>query len=145
TYDKRLYDRLRARAAGLVRDHLAADLAFQNQLARFLENHDEERAAAVFPPDVHQAAAVVTYLTPGLRFFHDGQFEGRRGHASMHLGRRPAEAPDPLLQAFYGRLMECLKRRELRQGNWRLRPCLAAWEGNPTFNNFLAFTWEAPE
>jgi len=144
TYDKRLYDRLRAQAAGPVRDHLLADLSFQNQLARFLENHDEERAAAVFPPDVHQAAAVLTYLTPGLRFFHDGQFEGRRVHVSMHLGRRPAEAPDPVLKAFYGRLLGCLKRREPREGSWQLRPCRPAWDGNPTWQNFIAFTWEGP-
>jgi glycosidase len=142
TYDKRLYDRLKAQAAGPVRDHLSADLSFQDHLARFLENHDEERAAAVFPPDVQRAAAVVTYLTPGLRFFHDGQFEGRRRHTSIHLGRRAAEPAAPELQAFYGRLLECLKRRELRQGRWQLRSASPAWDGNGTWQNFLAFTWE---
>jgi hypothetical protein len=49
---------------------------YQNKLARFLENHDEPRAAATFAPDEHQAAAVITFLSPGLRFFHQGQFEG---------------------------------------------------------------------
>jgi hypothetical protein len=76
-YDKRLYDRLRDGHAGPVRDHLRAGVDFQNKLARFLENHDEPRAAATFPSEVHEAAAVVTYLAPGLRFFHQGQFEGR--------------------------------------------------------------------
>ena len=76
-YDKRLYDRLREGHPQAVRGHLLAGLDYQNRLARFLENHDEPRAAATFPPGVHEAAAVVTYLAPGLRFFHQGQFEGR--------------------------------------------------------------------
>src|SRR5205823_1253875 len=68
-YDKRLYDRLREGHARPVREHLYAGLDYQNRLARFLENHDEPRAAATFAPGMHEAAAVITYLSPGLRFF----------------------------------------------------------------------------
>ena len=50
TYDKRLYDRLVAGAARPVREHLYAGLDYQDHLARFLENHDEPRAAATFTP-----------------------------------------------------------------------------------------------
>ncbi len=89
TYDKRLYDRLRESPARPVREHLAADLDFQNRSARFLENHDEPRAAATFAPEIHAAAAVITFLAPGLRLFHDGQFEGRKVRISPHLVRRP--------------------------------------------------------
>src|SRR5262249_37659643 len=85
TYDKRLYDRLRAGHARPVREHLYAGLDYQDKLARFLENHDEPRAAATFAPGVHEAAAVITFLSPGLRFFHQGQLEGRRKHISPHL------------------------------------------------------------
>jgi glycosidase len=70
TYDKRLYDRLEAGHAGPVRAHLCAGLDFQDRLARFVENHDEPRAAATFAPGVHRAAAILTFLAPGLRFFH---------------------------------------------------------------------------
>ena len=38
-------------------------------------------------PEVHQAAAVITFLSPGLRFFHQGQFEGRKKRISPHLVR----------------------------------------------------------
>ena len=48
TYDKRLYDRLRDGHARPVREHLYAGLDFQDKMARFLENHDEPRAAATF-------------------------------------------------------------------------------------------------
>ena len=85
TYDKRLYDRLREGHARPVREHFHAGLDYQNKLARFLENHDEPRAAATFSPEVHEAAAVITFLSPGLRFFHQGQFQGRKKRISPHL------------------------------------------------------------
>ena len=142
TYDKRLYDRLRAGDAPGVRAHLAAGLDFQRRCARFLENHDEPRAAAVFPEGRHEAAAVVSYLTPALRFFHDGQLEGRRVYTSIHLARRIAETPDATLTAFYTRLLDVLKRPEVRDGRWRLLTCRPAWDGNTTWDRFLVFTWE---
>src|SRR5262249_46661321 len=73
TYDKRLYDRLRDHHARPVREHLHAGLDYQDKMARFLENHDEPRAAATFPHPIHEAAAVITFLSPGLRFFHQGE------------------------------------------------------------------------
>ena len=66
----------RARPHAPVREHLFAGRDFQDRLARFLENHDEPRAAATFAPEIHRAAAVITFLMPGLRFFHQGQREG---------------------------------------------------------------------
>ncbi len=55
------------------------------------------RAAAAFPAEVHEAAAVITFLSPGLRFFHQGQLEGRGKRISPHLVRGPQEAGDPRL------------------------------------------------
>jgi hypothetical protein len=142
-YDKRLYDRLRDGEARPVREHLLAPLNYQERLARFLENHDEPRAAATFEPAVHQAAAVVTFLTPGLRFFHQGQLEGRRVHVSPHLVRAPREAADPLLHDFYRRLFNSVLQRDLlRNGSWRLLDCQAAWDGNWTHDCFIAWAWE---
>lgn len=143
TYDKRLYDRLRERKPGPVRAHLSAPLAFQNHCARFLENHDEKRAASVFSWEVHQPAALLTYLTPGLRFFYEGQLQGRRAHASQHLRRRRAEPIDTAVQAFYERLLECLRRAQVRQGRWTLCTCHPAWQGNATVDQFVAFGWES--
>jgi len=144
TYDKRLYDRLRAGAAGPVREHLQADPGFQERSARFLENHDEPRAAATFPPDQHRAAAVVAFVAPGLRFLQEGQLDGRTVHVSMHLGRRRDEPVDTGLRAFYQRLLAALARPEAHDGAWRLRDCRAAWPGNPTSGQFLVQSWEAP-
>jgi hypothetical protein len=142
TYDKRLYDRLRERHAGPVRDHFRAGLDYQDRLARFLENHDEPRAAAIFPRPVHEAAAVITFLTPGLRFFHQGQFQGRTKRISPHLGRAPVEPSDQELGKFYDWLLGILRRPAVRQGEWRLLECVPAWEGNWTWDRFLAFAWQ---
>jgi hypothetical protein len=142
TYDKRLYDHLRERKAGPLRAHLSAPLAFQNHCARFLENHDEKRAAAAFAWEVHKPAALLTYFTPGLRFFHEGQCAGRRAHACIHLARRRAEPVDAEVGAFYQRLLECLRREQVRNGRWSLYACRPAWDGNATVEQFLAFGWE---
>jgi hypothetical protein len=87
---------------------------------------------------------VTAFLAPGLRFFYEGEFEGRRAHASIHLARRTAEKPDQGVRAFYGRLLESLQRPETHDGVWRLCACRAAWDGNATWDNFIAFTWEGP-
>jgi len=144
TYDKRLYDRLREGHARPVREHLHAEPVYQNRMARFLENHDEPRALAAFTRDVYEAAAVVTFLTPGLRFFHQGQFEGRRKRISPHLIRGPREAVETDIQGFYQSLLSVLARPVVREGQWQLLECTPAWEGNWTWDGFLAFSWEGP-
>lgn len=141
TYDKRLYDRLRDRQTRAVRDHFRADMDFQRKSARFLENHDEPRAAATFPQEVHPAAAVLTFTCPGLRFFHDGQFDGRKKKLSVHLGRRPEEAPDEALREFYARLIDAIHRPGLQDGDWKLLECSPAWEGNWTVECYICFSW----
>ncbi len=143
-YDKRLYDRLREGHARPVREHLYAGLDYQDKLARFLENHDEPRAAATFPSGQHEAAAILTYLTPGLRFFHQGQFEGRKKRISPHLVRAPQEPVDTALQQFYDRLLTLLQQPAVRDGQWGLLECRPAWDGNWTWDGFLAFAWQSP-
>ncbi len=143
-YDKRLYDRLRDHHARPVREHFLAGIDYQNRLARFLENHDEPRAAAAFPPGIHEAAAVITFLSPGLRFFHQGQFEGWKKRISPHLGRAPAEAVEPALHQFYERLLAIVRQPVVRDGQWQLAECVPAWDGNGTNDCFVAFAWQAP-
>ena len=140
-YDKRLYDRLRDGHARPVREHLLAGLDYQDKLARFLENHDEPRAAVTFEPKRYQAAAIVTFLSPGLRFFHQGQFEGRRKRISPHLVRAPLEPTDDAVQQFYERLLAVLRDTTLRDGAWRLLECVPAWDGNWTWDCCLAWMW----
>ena len=141
-YDKRLYDRLRECHARPVREHFHAGLDYQNKLARFLENHDEPRAAATFCTGPYQAAAVLTFLAPGLRFFHEGQFVGRIKRISPHLCRAPDEAANKPISQFYERLLDVLRRPLVRCGRWQLLGCVPAWEGNGSSDAFIAFVWE---
>jgi glycosidase len=141
-YDKRLYDRLRDGHAAPIRGHLLAGLDYQDKLARFLENHDEPRAASEFPWPQHQAAAVITFLSPGLRFFHQGQFEGARVRVPTHLCRGPVEPTNPEIAAFYARLLGRLKETPaFREGAWvQIRP-QPAWSDNWTWDCFVACAW----
>ena len=140
-YDKRIYDRLREGHARPVREHFHAGLDYQDKLARFLENHDEPRAAESFPADVHRAAAAITFLSPGMRFFHQGQFDGRRKRISPHLVRGPDEAVDDHLQQFYQRLLSVLRLPAVRDGRWQLLACDPGWDGNATVEAFLVYAW----
>ena len=145
TYDKRLYDRLREGHIRPVREHFLADADYQNKSARFLENHDEPRAAATFHPEVHKAAALITFLSPGLRFFHQGQFVGRRKRISPHLVRAPEEPVDEQLRQFYESLLAILRDPTVREGDWQLLECLPAWDGNWSNDSFIAFSWEGAQ
>jgi hypothetical protein len=146
TYDKRLYDRLLDDNISLVRSHLCADLEFQERSVRFLENHDEPRASNEFPDiNKHKAAAIISFFVPGMRFFHEGQLDGRKLKVSVHVGRRQKEGMDPQIAEFYQRLLEALRLEVFRKGEWKLLNCKEAWEGNSTDKNFLAFLWSTPE
>lgn len=120
TYDKRLYDRLRKLDADAVRAHLVAGIDFQRKLVRFLENHDEERAASAFSPDVERAAAIIAFAVPGMRFFHDGQIDGRRRKVPVQLCRRAIEPVDESLRDFYVQLLERLQAPVLHEGAWEM-------------------------
>ncbi len=142
TYDKRLYDRLHLGKALPVVQHLFADENFQRKSVRFLENHDEPRAATAFYAGLHQAAAVITYTIPGLRFFHQGQLEGRRVKVSPHLVRAPQEQTDSTIAAFYRQLLALIRRPALREGNWTFLNCRQAWSENPTHEACIAYRWK---
>jgi hypothetical protein len=145
TYDKRLYDRLVEGHARPVRDHFRADMAFQQRSARFLENHDEPRAASTFDPLKHEAAAILTFLCPGLRFIHQGQMEGFTRRIPVHLGRGPAEGTDAAIRSFYEKLLGCVHRIEARNGEWMLLDADPAWDDNWTSDCFICSAWQGAD
>jgi hypothetical protein len=144
TYDKTLYDRLLARDAIGVRQHLLADEGFQARLVRFLENHDEARAATALSEQAHGSAAVIGLLTPGMRLLHHGQLEGRRKRIPPHLARAPVEAKDPWAHDFYRRLLRCMRHPAARHGRWRLLECLPVSKQDPSHEQLVAFAWHHP-
>jgi hypothetical protein len=139
-YDKRFYDRLEHDNAESVRRHLGADLAYQSKLLRFIENHDEPRAAATFAPAKERAVAVAVATLPGARLFHEGQFEGRKIRLPVFLGRRPEEPPDQPLQVFYNWLLDAIDSPVFRDGQWSLCHC-AGWPDNSSYQHLVGWTW----
>ena len=127
-----------------MREHFWAGLDYQDKLARFLENHDEPRAVRLSRRESIQAAAVITFLSPGLRFFHQGEFQGRKKRISPHLCRGPNEPTDQQLEQFYHRLLAVLRLPVVHHGQWQLLECVPAWDGNWTGDCFLAFAWHVP-
>jgi glycosidase len=141
TYDKRLYDRLHEGHARSVREHLHAAPDYQTKLSRFLENHDEPRVATSFETLNPRAAAVITYTIPGLRFFHQGQFQGRRKRISPHLIRAPEETPDKNIEEFYNQLLTVLRMPILKSGEWQCLDCQPAWDENGSWDSFICHSW----
>jgi hypothetical protein len=140
-YDKRLYDRLLREGADSVRGHLRADLGYQRGLVRFLENHDEPRAAATLSPERERAAAVTIATLPGATLWHEGQFEGRRVRPPVFLSRRPEEPVDKELLAFSHQLLAAVGSSGMRTGGeWQLLDC-TGWPDNPTHENLIAWSW----
>jgi len=137
-YDKKLYDRIVHQNAESLRLHLQADLAFQNRLLRFVENHDEPRAASILSPQVERAAAVTIATIPGAKLFYEGQFEGRKVKPPLFLGRRPAEPIDASLQGFYRRLLESIQLEGMRYGEWLLCE-RRGWPDNQSYLNLTSW------
>jgi hypothetical protein len=139
-YDKRLLDRLEHDNAESVRLHLCADLPYQEKLVRFIENHDEPRAACAFAPGKAKAAAVTMATLPGARLFHEGQFEGRKVRPPVFMGRRSPEPPDADLQAFYAKLLKAIDSQVFRDGQWSLCE-RTGWPDNSSFQKLLVWSW----
>jgi glycosidase len=143
-YDKKLYDRLEHDSAENIRLHLCADLAYQNKLLRFIENHDEPRSAASFQPAKLRAAAVTMSTQVGARLFFEGQFESRKVRTPVFLGRRPDEQVDKDLQSFYANLLAATDRPIFREGDWSLCE-RTGWPDNQSFMNLVAWSWHKDE
>lgn len=137
-YDKRLYDRLVHEDAESIRKHLAAGRDYQDRLVRFVENHDEPRAAETMPGGRHRAAAIAVATLPGAVLWHDGQFQGRRAHLPVFLRRYRDEPADLALREFYHRLLALAA--PIRRGDWRMLDC-SGWPDNPTHRDLLAWAW----
>jgi alpha amylase-like protein len=139
-YDKRLYDRLEHDNAEAVRLHLCADSGYQQRLVRFIENHDEPRAAATFSARKARAVAVTVSTLQGAVLLHEGQFDGRRVRLPVFLRRRPKEPVDRGLLEFYVRLLRILHGGDFKSGQWQL--CVrTGWPDNQSHLNLVAWSW----
>jgi len=142
TYDKRLTDRLKYSKARDIEDHLKSDLTFQKKSIRFLENHDEERIISILSKDKSKAAAIIVSTLQGMRFYNDGQFEGKRVKLPVQLTREPLEKVNTEMQAFYYKLLKICSTEIFKVGTWKLLKPVLSWDNNFTYQNILAWEWQ---
>lgn len=102
TYDKELYDRMKISDGKKIKQHLDADLSYQNKSLRFLENHDEARAVSSFGFTSIFYFSLLSFL-PGAVLYHEGQSEGRKIKVPVQLARRTDEELDSEIHGFYDR------------------------------------------
>jgi hypothetical protein len=139
TYDKGLYDALRNGQINEIHSRLAANAAGQSHSARFLENHDEARAAATFGAAKREAFGTLIATLPGMRFYHHGQLNGRKIHLPIPLAVAAPETPDPDTRAFYERVLQLSNEPVFHSGAWKLLDVSSA--GDDTSRNLVAYQW----
>lgn len=143
-YDKPLYDALLHGHGPAVQHHLLSQpLPTLAAGVHFLENHDEARIASLLTVDRHRAAVWISWSLPGLRFLHEGQWEGARVRTPVQLRRRPAEPPNPDVIRLYEEIRQILPASGIGQGHACLLIPRAAWPDNPTGLNFVLVLWQA--
>ncbi|MGC2421653.1 MAG: hypothetical protein WA405_08400 [Candidatus Acidiferrales bacterium] len=137
-YDKPLYDAVRDLRMAEVHTRVEARSSYQSCLARYLENHDEARCASVFGPQF-PAAGVLMGTLPGLRFYHQGELEGRRIHLPITLRIAADEPPNPPAAAFFEKILPITAEDAFHQGQWSVLPVTP--EGDGTSANLVVYEW----
>jgi hypothetical protein len=141
SYDKTLYDALRDHNIPQIRERLASFPERQRDFARFMENHDEPRRAAVFPNDRLAADGTLLGTLPGIRFYHQGELEGRRIHLPITLRIAADEPPDRVSTNFFQKILRITKQEVFHEGKWNLLD--VAPEGDAPTDSLLVYEWRS--
>jgi hypothetical protein len=140
-YDKGIYDSVRDGKIGDVHWRLSQPAEQQSHLARFLENHDEPRFAAVFDNDRFLAVATLMGTLPGMRFYLQGEELGIKQHTPIEL-RRIAEQPiDPVRKEFFAKLFAATREEAFHTGQWSV-----VWvtpDNDATSGNLFVYHWRS--
>jgi hypothetical protein len=140
-YDKSLYDAVRDANPQQVRDRLNSVAPYQNNFARFMENHDEARRAVIFPNDRLVADGTLLGTLPGMRFYHQGELEGRTIHLPITLRLAAEEKIDPVSVAFFKKILDITSQDVFHHGTWRFLDVAA--EGDDSSGALLVYEWRS--
>eukprot|EP00768_Dysnectes_brevis_P002888 gnl/Dysnectes_brevis/2107_a2444_2013.p1 GENE.gnl/Dysnectes_brevis/2107_a2444_2013~~gnl/Dysnectes_brevis/2107_a2444_2013.p1 ORF type:complete len:508 (+),score=96.26 gnl/Dysnectes_brevis/2107_a2444_2013:49-1572(+) len=120
-YDKEgLYDTLSGGWLDSIRSYISSqgvsELGFGTH---FVENHDEGRAVAKFGSSERaNAAALVTFTLPGMRFHFQGQWVGKANKLDVHLRRSYDEPVIEATEDFYRKFLPLLDDPVWHLGVW---------------------------
>ena len=144
TYDKVMYDRLVKGDAGGMRVHLLAERGYLDSNVRFIENHDEPRAASAIGIARSKPSAALIATVPGALLLHEGQFVGRRIKLPVQICRQPVEELDMTLKDFYLTLLQERRMPIYQEGEWR-QLSIFAKPGDQSAGNVVAYAWNTAD
>lgn len=141
-YDKIIYEFLINGQVDLINEYIKQNFSHRKNRFLFLENHDEQRSAHIFPDDKLKAAATLIYTLPAMKLIYDGQLEGREFHHAIQLRRLQKEEVKSQLKNFYKNLFVSIKKSSIPEAYFKLLKPVPAWEGNPAYHNFIIYLYE---
>jgi len=120
TYDKNIYDKLGKNNLDDLRNWISGhSVDFITRSAHFITNHDEKRAVDFFGSwQRADAAALLTYTLPGVRFFWQAQQNGFTSQLDVHLRRERNEIANPHVQDFYDQFLPIISHDVFKKGTW---------------------------
>ena len=138
-YDKKLYDRLKEKNVDKIKEHLQADLNYQQHLIRFIENHDEQRAIKTLGEEPSMAAATLILTLLGGKLIFNGQMKGWEVHIPVQLRRGSDESDNEKVKRYYDKMMKIIDRFKIE--NWSLCEIKTIGGGDLSYKNLIAYTW----
>ena len=142
SYDKTLYDALRDHNISQIRERLLGSPELQSHFARFMENHDEPRRPEIFPNERLAADGTLLATLPGMRFYHQGELEGRRIHLPITLRIAADEPYDPASTNFFRKILQITRQDVFHEGKWNLLDVVP--EGDAPTDALLVYEWRSP-
>jgi hypothetical protein len=139
-YDKTLYDRIMEGNPGKIWQHLLADIAYQQRMLRFIENHDEPRAFSRLGLERSFPAAALICTVPGSTLLHQGQLTGRTVKLPVQIARQPDEPAHYELYQYYMKLLRETMHPLYHVGEWYLFQSKPVGSDNSHIN-LLAYGW----
>ncbi|MFQ3639119.1 MAG: alpha-amylase family glycosyl hydrolase [Chloracidobacterium sp.] len=144
-YDKRFLDCLVAHdAPQAVAERLrSVSEVFLKNTIRFVENHDEERAAARLSPLAHRRAAALVCLLPGAALIHQGQMDGMTEKIPVQrVWPLHHHEPDRALRSYFAGLLGIARQPIFRQGDYchaesNLPQVVSFWRADETSAELL--------
>jgi hypothetical protein len=140
-YDKAFYDAVRDINIPRIRDQLNTGSQQQSHFARFMENHDEARRPEVFVNDRLASAGTLMGTLPGMRFYHQGELEGRKIHLPITLRIAAEELLDPVSIAFFQKILQITQQEVFHDGEWNLLQVVP--EGDVPTEGLIVYEWRS--
>jgi len=120
TYDKNLYDLLTSGNIQSIQNWIVQNsLSYTQHSAHFVSNHDQPRAATNFGSWWRaDAAALLTFTLPGMRFHWMWQWDGFSNQLDIHLRREQSEPVVKDAQLFYKIFLNITNSDVFKKGEW---------------------------